>query len=91
MTVYLQAFSIIYQGVYGFSLGEAGLTFLPIAVGNLLGGGIHLWWEDFLAKKRAQNPPPKWTSSEEYSRVTLACVAGPVSEIADVVTSTPLT
>ncbi|QIW96568.1 hypothetical protein AMS68_002086 [Peltaster fructicola] len=76
--MFLQAYPLIFEGVYGFSPGEEGLTFLAIFVGSVMASGVYFWWDHYYEKKRAQNPAPKWTAQEEYHRVPIACIAGPL-------------
>jgi MFS family permease len=71
--IFFQAYPIIFGGVYGFSAGEQGLTFLPIGVGAMMAGGVYLYWEHFLEKARERDPPPKWSQVEEYVRLPIAC------------------
>lgn len=35
-------------------------------------------WDWFLAKSKAKTPPPRWTRVEEYNRLPLACLGGPL-------------
>lgn len=61
--------------MYGFSLGEEGLAFLPIGVGAVFACVIYLWWDYHLriSKKRGKS----WAFSEEFRRLPLACIGGP--------------
>lgn len=77
--MYFEAYPIIFQGpdsVYKFSPGIAGLTFLPIAIGAIICAPIFLWYDDYLAKAQARNAP--WSQVEEYRRLPLACIGGPL-------------
>ncbi|KAL2220918.1 major facilitator superfamily domain-containing protein [Thermoascus aurantiacus ATCC 26904] len=74
--LYFQAYPIIFQGIYGMSTGVAGLCFLPIGVGAFIACGIFLWYDSFLAKAKARGA--KWSEIEEYRRLPLACVGGPL-------------
>ncbi|RMY22226.1 hypothetical protein D0867_02854 [Hortaea werneckii] len=69
---------IIFRGTYGFTSGQVGLTFLPIGVGSMIAGGIYLVWDSFLARSQAKTPAPAWTQIEEYIRLPLACLGGPL-------------
>ena len=74
-----QSFSTIYLGpdsVYKFSPGVAGLTFLPIGIGAVIAGFIFFAWDEFLARAQARNA--KWSQKEEFRRLPLALVGGPL-------------
>jgi multidrug resistance protein len=76
--VFLQAYPIIYTGVYGFSAGERGLAFLGIGIGSVIAFAIYLAWDYYLAHVGAQPTQPQWFHQEEYRRVPLACLAAPL-------------
>lgn len=80
--IYFQAYPIVFEGLYGFSAGEEGLTFLPIGVGAMFAGAIYLSWNGYLEKAKAQTPPAPWTMQEEYRRLPLACLGGPLFVVA---------
>ncbi|KAJ8129852.1 hypothetical protein O1611_g3778 [Lasiodiplodia mahajangana] len=73
------AFPIIFQGVYGLSPGVAGLLFFPIFGGAVIALGIFFAWDYYLRKAQEQNRP--WTQKEEYRRIPLAAIGGPVFAI----------
>lgn len=77
-SVFLQAFPIIYTGVYGFTAGERGLTFLAIGVGSVIAFGIYLSWDAYLAHVGKKEVRPRWYGQEEYRRVPLACIGAPM-------------
>ncbi|RWA09855.1 hypothetical protein EKO27_g5253 [Xylaria grammica] len=70
------AFPIVFQDLYGLSPGVTGLLFLPIFGGVLIALGVFFAWEGFLRKSRERNRP--WTTKEEYRRVPLAAIGGPI-------------
>ena len=77
--LYFEAYPIIFQGpdsVYGWSYGLAGLAFIPIGLGSLFAAPIYIWWDSYLAKARKRNA--KWAEQEEYRRLPLACIGGPL-------------
>ncbi|KDB27155.1 hypothetical protein H109_01026 [Trichophyton interdigitale MR816] len=78
--MYFEAYPLIFQGVYGMSDGIAGLAFLPIAVGAGIGLGIFLAYDSFL--QRAKSRRTSWSSIEEYQRLPLACLGGPLYMVA---------
>lgn len=73
--IYLQSYPIIFTGIYGFTPGEQGLTFLPIGVGALISACFYLTWDWYLT--RAQRADKPWARKEEMVRLPLACIAGP--------------
>ncbi len=77
--LYFEAYPFIFQGsdsVYRWSYGLAGLAFIPIGLGSFLAAPIYLWWDSYLAKARKRNA--KWAEQEEYRRLPLACIGGPL-------------
>ncbi|KAL2414693.1 Major facilitator superfamily multidrug transporter mdrA [Exophiala dermatitidis] len=77
--LYFEAYPIIFQGpnsVYGWSWGVSGLAFLPIGIGSVFAAPIFLGWDAYLAKAQKRNA--KWAHQEEYRRLPLACLGGPL-------------
>jgi hypothetical protein len=77
------AYPVVFQGpesVYKFSPGLAGLTFLPIGVGAIICAPIFMYWDSVLAKAEKRNAT--WAFKEEYRRLPLACLGGPMYVIA---------
>ncbi|KAI0875386.1 major facilitator superfamily transporter [Hypoxylon argillaceum] len=70
------AFPIIFQKLYGLSPGVAGLLFLPISGGSIIALGIFFAWDGYLLKAQEKNRP--WAKKEEYRRVPLAVIGGPI-------------
>lgn len=73
--IFLQSYPIVFTGIYGFSAGEQGLTFLPIGIGALISAGFYLTWDSILRRAQQQGKP--WSQKEEMRRLPLACIAGP--------------
>ncbi|KAK4205723.1 putative polyamine transporter [Triangularia verruculosa] len=71
-----EAFPLIFIGVYGLSPGECGLTYLAIGVGCLLALPIFFVYDSILRSAMSKNKP--WTRQEEYRRLPLACIGGPM-------------
>ncbi|KAM3490371.1 hypothetical protein MY3957_006311 [Beauveria namnaoensis] len=71
-----QAYPIVYQGLYRLSPGETGLTYLSVAVGAAVALPIFWNWDGVLA--RAQARGAAWVRREEYRRLPLACIGGPL-------------
>jgi len=77
--LFFEVYPIVFQGpdsVYGWSNGLAGLAFIPIGIGALATAPIFLWWDSYLAKAQRRNAP--WSQVEEYRRLPLACLGGPL-------------
>jgi len=74
--LFFVAYPLIFQGIYHFNTGEAGLTFLPIFVGALGALGIFVYYDGVLQRAKKANKP--WSSIEEYRRLPLACIGGPL-------------
>lgn len=71
-----EAFPLIYGDLYGLSLGVEGLCFLAIGLGALCAVPVFVAWDRYL--KRAVAEGRGWTVKEEYRRLPLACVGGPL-------------
>ncbi|EME84841.1 uncharacterized protein MYCFIDRAFT_195784 [Pseudocercospora fijiensis CIRAD86] len=72
-----QSYSVIFPPVYGFGPGETGLAFLAIALGNLpIALVFVLWWDGYL--RRAKAGGKEWAFKEEYQRLPLAILGGPL-------------
>ncbi|KAE8353033.1 major facilitator superfamily domain-containing protein [Aspergillus coremiiformis] len=74
--MYFEAYPLIFQGIYGMSDGIAGLAFLPIALGALIGFLIFLAYDSYLQRAKSLHAP--WSTVEEYQRLPLACLGGPL-------------
>lgn len=71
-----QAFPIIFQNLYSLSPGVTGLAYLPIGVGACLAIPIFWYWDNVIRDAEARDVP--WTKREEYRRLPLACIGGPL-------------
>ncbi|KAL8702952.1 MAG: hypothetical protein Q9201_003881 [Fulgogasparrea decipioides] len=74
--LYFEAYPLIFEGIYGFNSGTAGLPFLGIAVGPFLAMGIFVYWDTVLMRAKTANA--HWAQIEEYRRLPLACLGGPL-------------
>ena len=74
--LFFEAYPIIYQGLYHMNTGVSGLAFLPILIGVVIALGIFLWYDGVLQRAKKANAP--WASIEEYRRLPLACLGGPL-------------
>lgn len=75
-----QAWPIIFEQLYGLSLGVTGLCFLPVGGGAFVSLGIYFWYDGYLARAKKQNKA--WAFREECRRVPLACIGGPLFVVA---------
>ncbi|QPH11195.1 hypothetical protein C2857_002852 [Epichloe festucae Fl1] len=71
-----QAFPIIFRDLYGLSPGNTGLTYLPVGVGGALSLCVFWYWDNVLA--RAQQRGTSWAKREEFRRLPLAVLGGPL-------------
>lgn len=78
--LYFEAYPLVFQGLYRFNSGTAGLPFLAIGVGSFLATGIFMYWDGYLMRAKKTNAP--WTMVEEYRRLPLACFGGPLFVVA---------
>jgi MFS family permease len=76
--IFFQAFEPIFSRIYGFNPGEVGLAFIPIGVGSVIAAAIYLWWDYYLDRVKNQPTPPAWSQKEEFVRLPLACLGGPL-------------
>ncbi|KAL1962404.1 hypothetical protein VTN77DRAFT_9743 [Rasamsonia byssochlamydoides] len=74
--LYFQAYPIVFQDIHGMSAGIAGLCYLPIGLGVFIACGIFIWYDGFLVRAKARGA--KWSQIEEYRRLPLACIGGPL-------------
>ncbi|KAK6064480.1 Polyamine transporter 3 [Seiridium cupressi] len=71
-----QSFPLIFEGLYGFTPAITGLCFLPVGLGAMLALPIMYLYDTFLSRSKAQGK--SWTSREEYRRLPLAFIGGPM-------------
>lgn len=74
--LFFEAYPLIFQGIYKMNTGVSGLAFLPILVGAVIALGIFLYYDSVL--QRAKKANKHWASIEEYRRLPLACLGGPL-------------
>ncbi|KAL8937009.1 MAG: hypothetical protein Q9216_004638 [Gyalolechia sp. 2 TL-2023] len=74
--LFFEAYPLIFEGIYGFDTGTAGLPFLAIGIGAFLSVGVFLYWDSVLMRAKKANAP--WTEVEEYRRLPLAALGGPL-------------
>ncbi|KAL8735057.1 MAG: hypothetical protein Q9181_002959 [Wetmoreana brouardii] len=78
--LYFEAYPLIFEGIYRFNSGTAGLPFLGIGLGAFLATGIFIYWDTVLMRAKTANA--HWAQIEEYHRLPLACLGGPLYVIA---------
>lgn len=71
-----RAFPHIFQDLYGLSPGMTGLCFLPIGLGSFLSVFCLIYYDRYLVRAKRRNAP--WSLQEEYRRIPLACLGGPI-------------
>ncbi|KAK3490344.1 major facilitator superfamily domain-containing protein [Neurospora hispaniola] len=71
-----EAYPFIFIDLYGLTPGQCGLTYLAIGVGCLIALPIFMAWDSILTRARHRNAA--WTRQEEYRRLPLACLGGPM-------------
>ena len=74
--LFFEAYPIIFGGLYHMNTGVAGLAFLPITIGAVIALGVFMWYDGVL--QRAKTANAHWASIEEYRRLPLACLGGPL-------------
>ncbi|KAE8343868.1 hypothetical protein BDV24DRAFT_172508 [Aspergillus arachidicola] len=76
---FFEAYPVIFQGIYGFNSGQCGLVFISIGIGALLSFLVYLAYDSIYQFARSQAKP--WVKIEEYRRLPLACLGGPLYTI----------
>ena len=74
--LFFSAYPIIFSGIYKMSPGLAGLAFLPILLGAMIALATFLIYDSILQRAKLANKP--WAIIEEYRRLPLACLGGPL-------------
>ena len=74
--LFFEAYPIIFEGLYHMNTGIAGLSFLPIMIGAVFALAIFISYDNFLQRAKVANA--RWASIEEYRRLPLACLGGPL-------------
>ncbi|KAJ5166958.1 major facilitator superfamily domain-containing protein [Penicillium canariense] len=76
---YFQAYPIIFEGTYGFTVAMTSLTYLPMGVGAASSCLFALSWD--MIYQKAKTRGKRWASSPEWHRLPLSCIAGPLLAI----------
>ncbi|KAI0968295.1 major facilitator superfamily domain-containing protein [Xylaria arbuscula] len=74
--LFFRSYSIIFSGVYGLGQGPALIPLLPVALGSLIGFFFCCVYDYYLNRARALGKA--WALNEEYRRLPIACVGGPL-------------
>ncbi|KAB8238778.1 putative MFS multidrug transporter [Aspergillus alliaceus] len=72
---YFQAYPIIFKGTYNFDVQTTSLVYIPIGIGAASSGLISLYYDTIYEKAKKQGKA--WTTSPEFHRLPVCCIAGP--------------
>ncbi len=79
--LYFGAYPVIFRGTYAMSSGVSALMFIPTGIGAALAIGIFVWWDGF--HRRGVALGRGWALQEEYRRLPLACLGGPLFALSE--------
>ncbi|KAI0023748.1 major facilitator superfamily domain-containing protein [Xylariomycetidae sp. FL0641] len=74
--LFFTAYAIIFQGVYGLGQGPSRLLLLPVAGGSFSGFLLFFVYDHVLHRAKELRKP--WAMNEEYRRLPIACLGGPL-------------
>ena len=74
--LFFEAYPLIFQGTYHMNVGVSGLAFLPVLVGAFSALGLFLYYDGVLQRAKKDEKP--WAGVEEYRRLPLALLGGPL-------------
>jgi hypothetical protein len=74
--LYFGVYPMVFQDTYHLSPGVSALMFIPTGIGAVLAIFIFLAWDAF--HSRAAQQGKAWALKEEYRRLPLACLGGPL-------------
>ncbi|KZZ98822.1 Major facilitator superfamily domain, general substrate transporter [Moelleriella libera RCEF 2490] len=74
--LYFGVYPFVFRRTYGMSDGTASLMFLPVGLGAVLAIFIFMAWDRFHKVSVHRKKP--WALREEYRRLPLACLGGPL-------------
>ncbi|RKK72023.1 hypothetical protein BFJ69_g10423 [Fusarium oxysporum] len=77
--MFFQTYPIVFKGTYGMSNKKSSFMYLPIAGGICLGLVIFFLWDAYY--RRCKKAGRTWAQKNEYSRLPLACMGGPLLAI----------
>ncbi|PYH90445.1 MFS general substrate transporter [Aspergillus ellipticus CBS 707.79] len=70
-----QAYPIIFEDTYGFSIKETSLCYIPIGIGAVSSGFVSLYYDIIYERAKAQGK--RWATIPEFQRLPLSCIGGP--------------
>ncbi|KAH8714845.1 major facilitator superfamily domain-containing protein [Phaeosphaeriaceae sp. PMI808] len=79
--LYFGAYPIIFRGTYAMSDGVSALMFIPTGIGAIFAIGIFVAWDKYYS--RAAMLGRTWALQEEYRRLPLACLGGPLFALSE--------
>ena len=79
--LYFRAYPVIFRGTYSMSSGISALMFIPTGIGAVLAIAIFVAWDRFHERSVEKERP--WALQEEYKRLPLACLGGPLFAISE--------
>lgn len=79
--LYFGAYPVIFRETYSMSSGVSALMFIPTGVGAVLAIAVFVAWDRFHKRGVEQGRP--WALREEYRRLPLACLGGPLFAISE--------
>ncbi|KAI3391422.1 hypothetical protein diail_7373 [Diaporthe ilicicola] len=74
--LYFGAYPIIFGETYSMSAGVSALMWVPVGIGALFAIAIFAAWDRYHKSSAAIGKP--WALQEEYRRLPLACLGGPL-------------
>jgi MFS family permease len=77
--LYFGAYPIIFGKTYDMSNGVASLMWIPVGVGAIIAIAVFSAWDRYYNSSASLGKP--WTLQEEYRRLPLACLGGPLFAI----------
>ncbi len=79
--LYFGAYPVIFQGTYSLSDGVSALMFIPTGIGAVLAIVVFVAWDRF--HRRSAEQGKIWALQEEYRRLPLACLGGPLFALSE--------
>lgn len=79
--LYFGAYPVIFRGAYSMPDGISALMFIPTGIGAVLAIVIFVTWDRF--HKRSIKAGKQWALQEEYRRLPLACIGGPLFALSE--------
>ncbi|KAI1378860.1 major facilitator superfamily protein [Hypoxylon crocopeplum] len=79
--LYFGAYPVIFRGTYSMSNGVSALMFIPTGIGAVIAILIFVAWDRF--HRRSVEIGKPWALQEEYRRLPLACLGGPLFALSE--------